>query len=67
MRKRDELPAPQLNQSSLDQAPLSPARAAARDFEAVSWLALVGALAAAYLTIAFPNFDPLAALFSQFP
>jgi hypothetical protein len=67
MRKRDELPAPQLSQSNLDQAPLSPAQAAARDFEPVSWLALVGALAAAYLTIAFPYFDPLAALYGQFP
>jgi hypothetical protein len=36
-------------------------------FELVSWLALLGVLIAACLTMAFPNFDPLTALLGQFP
>jgi hypothetical protein len=67
MPKRNVLPAPQSSQASLDPAPLSAGRAALCDFEAVSWLALLGASVAAYLTIAFPSFDTMAALFGQFP
>ena len=37
------------------------------DFEAISWLALIGTVIGICLTVALPSFDPLAALFGQFP
>jgi hypothetical protein len=71
VRKREAISAKKLNPNKpvlVSQTALDPARlTTGNDFEPVSWLALVGTLIGIYLTVAFPSFDPLAALLGQFP
>jgi hypothetical protein len=70
MRKRESVsvkkPYPQRPTQSSQTHPADAAATSAY-FEPVSWLALLGVLIGACLTMAFPNFDPLTALLGQFP
>lgn len=67
MRKRNVLPARQVDESLRDQASPREARAAIGDFEPITWLALLGTLVTISLTVAFTSFDPMTALLGQFP
>lgn len=71
MRKREifsvKKPYPQRPRQSSQTHLTDAALAISAYFEPVSWLALLGVLIGAYLTMAFPNFDPLTTLLGQFP
>ena len=71
MRKREiflvKKPYPQRPTQSSQARLADAALATSAYFEPVSWLALLGVLIGACLTMALPNFDALTTLLGQFP